>query len=373
MKPTGLYIDFPFCVARCAFCGFSVEGYRERPAMRYVAALKKELALHAKNRSNHHRLITSLYLGGGTPTRYPVGLLTELLSHCREQFNIAANAEISVEAHPATINAAKLVRLREAGVNRLSIGVQSFSDKQLRALGRNHSVQEVRDAFHAAREAGFINIGIDLMYALPNQTREEWEESLQAAIDLFPEHIALYALSIEEGTLFHRKNESGRLSLPSEEETLVFYETARGRLKEAGYTQYEISNFARPGYASRHNLLYWDRGEVLAVGLAAHSYLNREHLENTDSLPLYFESLASDRLPFARRERIDPREEKIDKIIFGLRKSNGIPLQLVSQDPDFRKTSDRLIENSFLQIEDNRLRLTDKGLHLADELAVAFI
>ncbi|HIE65519.1 MAG: radical SAM family heme chaperone HemW [Nitrospira sp.] len=373
MKPTGLYIDFPFCVARCAFCGFSVQGYRERPAEAYAAALEKELRLHAKEALNRHRLITSIYFGGGTPTIYPVDLLTGLLSLCRKRFHIASDAEISMEAHPATINAANLVPLRKAGVNRLSIGVQSFSDKHLRVLGRNHNAREAREAFHAARQAGFSNIGIDLMYALPEQTAEEWEETLQAAIALSPEHIALYALSIEEGTLFHKKQEAGDLSLPSEEETIAFYETARTRLKQADYAQYEISNFARPGYASRHNLRYWDRGEILAVGLAAHSYLNREHRENTDSLSAYLEQLASDHLPLVRKAAIDAREEEVDKIIFGLRKSEGIPLQFVTHDLVHKKTANRLIKNCLLHLEDDRLRLTDKGIHFADEVAVAFL
>ncbi len=373
MKPTGLYIDFPFCVARCAFCGFSVQGYRERPAMRYAAALEKELCLHAKNTEGEHRQITSIYLGGGTPTRYPVELLTRLLSLCREQFHVASDPEISIEAHPATINRANLIPLREAGITRLSIGVQSFSDQQLRGLGRNHTAQEAKEAFRAAREAGFHNIGIDLIYALPNQTVGEWEETLQATIALSPEHIALYALSIEEGTLFHKKNEAGHLSLPSEEEGITFYETARTTLKQAGYAQYEISNFARPGYASRHNLLYWNRGEILAVGLAAHSYLNREHRENTDSLPAYLEQLASDRLPLVNSKTVDLREEEIDKVIFGLRKSEGIPLRFVSHDPALKKTADRLIEDCLIQVEDSRLQLTDKGIHLADEVAVAFL
>jgi len=373
MKPTGLYIDFPFCVARCAFCGFSVQGYRERPALRYAAALEKEIGLHAKDASNHHRLITSIYLGGGTPTRYPTDLLTGLLSLCRKQFHIGSDAEISMEAHPATINQANLLPLRKAGVNRLSIGVQSFSDKHLRALGRNHTVQDALESFRAARQVGFDNIGIDLMYGLPEQTTIEWEETLQTAISLSPEHIALYALSIEEGTLFHKKQEAGHLSLPSEQEAIAFYETARTKLKQAGYAQYEVSNFARPGYASRHNLLYWDRGEILAIGLAAHSYLNREHRENTDSLPAYLEQLASDHLPLARRKAIDSREEKIDKIIFGLRKLEGIPLQFVEHDSALRKTTEGLIEDCLVQIKDSRLRLTDKGLHLADEVAVAFL
>ncbi|MFQ5949949.1 MAG: coproporphyrinogen-III oxidase family protein, partial [Nitrospiria bacterium] len=249
----------------------------------------------------------------------------------------------------------------------------SFSDKQLRALGRHHTVKEARAAFQMARQAGFTNIGIDLIYALPGQTPTEWEETLQAAIGLSPEHISVYSLSIEEGTLFHKKEKEGRLSLPSEEEVIAFYETGRTHLNQAGYQQYEISNFARPGYASRHNLLYWDRGEILAVGLAAHSYLDREYRENSDSLSSYLEQIESGHLPLARKEKIGLREEEVDKIIFGLRKSEGIPFQRISNNPVFRKTADRLIEDCLIQVKDGRLRLTSRGLHLADEVAVAFL
>ncbi|HLG23157.1 MAG TPA: radical SAM family heme chaperone HemW, partial [Candidatus Manganitrophaceae bacterium] len=282
MKALGLYIDFPFCVARCAFCAFNIQGYRKGIAERYAAALRKEIALHAQTEIGR-RSGNSVYFGGGTPTLYSPKVLNELLSSLREGWGLSDGVEATIEAHPATVDFQKLEALRTGGFNRLSMGAQSFSDQDLHALGRGHTAQEARDAFRAARAAGFTNIGIDLIYALPGQSIREWGETLQAAIDLAPEHLSVYGLSIEEGTLFHKKERAGTLSLPSDDEAVAFYRKSQDRLVAAGYRQYEISNFAKPGYACRHNLLYWDRGDALGIGLSAHSYIDGEHRANSDS------------------------------------------------------------------------------------------
>jgi oxygen-independent coproporphyrinogen-3 oxidase len=238
MIPAGLYVDFPFCLARCSFCAFNIQGYREGLAERYIAALRQEILLYAKQPIWQDRVMTSIYFGGGTPTLYPPEVLADLLSLCEKLFPISGDVEVTLEAHPATIDPSNLGPLREGGINRLSMGVQSFSDAHLEALGRHHTAEAARLAFHAARAAGFANIGIDLIYAIPGSSLIEWEETLQSAIHLSPEHLSLYCLSIEEGTLFHKKEKQGLLSLPSEEETILLYQTAQKRLKEAGYHQY---------------------------------------------------------------------------------------------------------------------------------------
>jgi oxygen-independent coproporphyrinogen-3 oxidase len=373
MVPAGLYVDFPFCLARCSFCAFNIQGYREGLAERYIAALRQEILLQAKEPIWQDRLMTSIYFGGGTPTLYPPGALVDLLSLCRESFQMAPDVEVTLEAHPATIDPSNLGPLREGGINRLSMGVQSFSDAHLEALGRHHTADAARLAFHAARAAGFTNIGIDLMYALPGVSLMEWEETLHSAVELSPEHLSLYCLSIEEGTLFHKKEKQGRLSLPSEEEIILLYQTAQRQLKEAGYHQYEISNFARPGVACRHNLHYWNRNESLGVGLSAHSYLDREYRANTDSLSAYLDQITSGRIPIAQTEKISLQAALKDKIIFGLRKTEGIPNHLLSQDRSFEKTCRKLIEEGLLIEEEDRLRLSSKGTLLADEVAIAFL
>lgn len=373
MNTTGLYIDFPFCLARCAFCAFNIQGYREGFSKRYIAALQKELALHAEAPSARERTITSVYLGGGTPSLYPPSVLCDLLSLIRTRFCVAADVEVTLEAHPATVDLERLTALRAGGVNRLSIGAQSFSDEHLKALGRGHTAEATRAAFHAARSAGFSNIALDLMFALPGQSSADWEGTLRSGIDLAPEHLSLYGLSIEAGTLFHKRERAGALSLPSEEEAIAFYQTAQTLLLAAGYLQYEISNFARPGYPCRHNLLYWDRGAVLGAGLSAHSYLNREHRANTDALPTYIDSIESGRRPTDQIEKISEETARRDQIIFGLRKSEGIPDHLLEGDSALLETAERLMEAGLLIQGGERTRLTSKGMLLADEVAIAFV
>ncbi len=378
MKPVGLYIDFPFCIARCAFCAFNIQGYREGWVNRYLLALQKELALHAESGTLREREVVSIYLGGGTPTLHPPETLTEIVSFCRRYFHVQPNAEITVEAHPATINLqaagatdplSYLHAIHEGGVNRLSIGVQSFSDKQLTNLGRHHTVNDVYHVFDTARKAGFNNIGIDLIYSLPGQTVFEWEDTLQSAIDLGPESLSIYGLSIEEGTLFHKKG----VTLPTEAEQTIQYQLAQKVLESAGYPQYEISNFAKPGYASRHNILYWNREETLGVGLSAHSYFNHAHQENTDSLPSYLDQVEAGHLPIKQVQRVSRQEEQIDAIIFGLRKREGIPQTLLQHPMNRTETAVSLIEAGLLAIEGDRILLTPQGMLLADTVALSFL
>ncbi len=372
-SPIGLYIDFPFCIARCAFCAFHVQGFRSRQAKRYLCALQNEIELVAVSGVLEDYLITSIYLGGGTPTQYEPEIISELIAFCRKRFIVSDDAEISLEAHPVTLDREKLLKFRKSGINRLSLGVQSFSDQHLKALGRNHTAFEAETAFYDARSAGFNNIAIDLIYGLPDQTALDWYSTLQHAIALSPEHLSIYALSIEEGTLFGRLEKEGRLCLPAEEEVLNFYETARSQFAEAGYLHYEISNFAKAGKQCLHNLLYWDRGESMAFGLAAHSYFNQTHRENTEDLKQYIEALEADRLPSTHINKIDKREEKIDRIIFGLRKIGGIPLDFFEGDAQMSLTRDRLAQDGLLKIEKERVALSPKGFSLADEVALAFL
>lgn len=371
--PIGLYIGFPFCIARCAFCAFHVQGFRSRSAERYLDALKKEIKLITASGMLEDRRINSIYLGGGTPTQYAPEIIGELVTLCHQCFSIAEDAEISLEAHPASLDRNKLLKLRKTGINRLSLGVQSFSDQHLKALGRHHTVEDAVSVFHAARSAGFDNIAVDLIYGLPEQTHRDWQSTLQQAVSLSPEHLSIYGLSIEEGTLFARLNKEGRLHLPDEETVLAFYETSRSQLSGAGYEHYEISNFAKASKHCLHNLLYWDRGETLALGLAAHSYLKRTHRENTEDLAQYIALLEADKLPLSHAEKVSLREEKLDRILFGLRKIEGIPAVFFEEDSMQSLTRDRLVRGGLLNMTKNSVSLSKKGLLLADEVALAFL
>ena len=368
MTPFGLYIDFPFCIARCSFCAFNVQGFREGISERYRLALHKELAMHANGREGVRPLrVVSLYLGGGTPTLYPPQAILEIVSACQRYFSFQADTEITIEAHPATMNVASMREIREK-INRLSMGVQSFSDEYLKLLGRKHTVQEAVAAFSAAREAGFDNIGIDLIYALPNQSLDGWESTLHTAIDLSPEHISIYGLSIEEGTLFHKRG----VLLPSEEEQIIQYQLAQRVLCDAGYHQYEISNFAKTGFACRHNSLYWDRAETLGIGVSAHSYLNNEHKENTASIISYCEQVEAGHIPTEQTISVSIEQANTDRIVFGLRKREGIEKTLLHSLQKHEQTASLLIKSGLLIEEDDRVCLTPRGMLLADQVATAF-
>ncbi len=373
METLGLYIDFPFCIARCAFCAFDVEGYRVKWAERYMDALHQEIKIYAALPEIAGREITSIYLGGGTPSHYPSAVLENLLTQCRNLFKISADAEITLEAHPATIDKNNLCDFQKMDINRLSLGMQSFSDEQLKQLGRHHTAQQAITAFQNARKAGFENIGIDLMYGLPNEHAKDWEKTLQQAIALSPEHISIYALSIESGTLFDKKHRAGKLNLCSEEDSAALYEKAQVLLTQANYKQYEISNFAKAGYESQHNLRYWNQEEVLSFGISGHSYLNGERTVNIGKIPDYIKKLEMGTLPIAEQEKVHPRDAEIDHVIFGLRKTEGIPVYNILRDPVFRKINQKLEHAGLLHNKAGRIKLTSKGMHFADEVAMAFL
>ncbi len=368
MNSIGLYIDIPFCIARCAFCAFNIQGYQEERAQSYITALQKELSLYRD--TLNERIITSIYVGGGTPSLYPAEILTGLLEAIFNQCQLTKDAEITLEAHPAAVDLEKLITLRQSGFNRLSLGIQSFSDQQLMALNRHHTVYDAKKSYAAARAAGFTNIGIDLIYGLPEETISAWEQTVDAAISLQPNHLSLYALSIEEGTLFHKKYKAGELSLPTEEEIIDQYRLAQKKLKAAGILQYELSNFGSP---CRHNLLYWDRKEVLGIGLSAHSYVDKKSWANTDSLKIYLEKLKNGELPISEMETETDMMIRKDQIIFGLRKSEGISRSFVIEDENHHQIMETLIEEGLLIAFEDRLSLTARGELLADEVAIAFM
>ena len=365
----GVYIDFPFCIARCAFCDFNIQGFREGLAKRYESAVLKEIALHAKNGALKGQEIVSIYLGGGTPTCYSPETLNHIVRSCRTFFDTQKEIEITVEAHPATIDQSYLETIQAGGINRLSMGVQSFSNEVLTQLGRHHSAEDVYTAFRAARAAGFNNLSIDLIYALPEQSRKHWEDTLKTAIQLDPEHISVYCLSIEEGTLFHKQ---GVVSIP-EEEQIAQYQSAQHLLDAAGFLQYEISNFAKAGYAARHNILYWDRHDTLGIGLSAHSYINHKHKTNANSLRSYCESIEAGDIPIMETRTVSIEEHQIDQIVFGLRKKEGILKTLLQHSPNRMTQAASLIKEGLLSTAGDRIFLTRDGMMVADEVAISFL
>ena len=278
--PLGLYIHIPFCQRKCPYCDFNTYTELDRLFVPYTKALIREIQRAGETWG--HPVVSTLFLGGGTPTLLPIELLAEILTACRQVFRLDPDAEITSEANPGTVDQARFAGLRVLGVNRLSIGVQSFDPEELRFLGRIHTADEAEAAFHAARAAGFENINLDFIYGLPKQKPETWLATLDRAITLQPEHISLYSLTIEEGTPFARWAAQGRIAYPDDDLAADLYELARERLQAAGYVQYEISNWARhdsaplltdqnPRFACRHNLIYWRYQPYLGFGAGAHS------------------------------------------------------------------------------------------------------
>lgn len=271
---SSLYVHIPFCVSRCLYCDFFSTTVRGTAHESYVALLLQQLKVLRLNEPATTALKT-LYLGGGTPSVLKTEQLVLLLSACRELFGFAADAEMSIEVNPATFTGNYLQRLREIGFNRLSIGVQSFHSGQLLRLGRCHDPEQSRQTIAAARSAGFDNLSLDLMFALPGQKREQLENEIDQLLHHEPEHISVYGLTIEQGTAFARQLRQGRLETCDDDDYASQYELLRERLTRAGYEHYELSNFARTGYRCRHNQVYWRRQSCLALGAGAHGFCDR--------------------------------------------------------------------------------------------------
>jgi oxygen-independent coproporphyrinogen-3 oxidase len=379
MDTIGIYIHIPFCTYQCPFCAFSTVQYSRTLLDSYLDALKRELISHPELQSLKDRKLQSIYLGGGTPSLVSPEQLTEILDLCRSLFEVANDLEISLEATPESINAKRIQGLLHAGVNRLSLGAQSFSDNELKLLGRNHTAIQTRQAFSIARDAGFTNINLDLIYGLPNQSLEQWKFTLEEALALQPEHISIYGLTLEEGTIFYESKQAGRFSLPDEGEQSEMYLTAQRLLTTNGFEQYEVSNFSRPDYHCRHNLPYWSDGEYIGLGASAHSHLNGRRFANCFDPQGYIQHVSADGHAVAEIEQLSPEKKAREAIAIGLRRTAGFNLQdildryHVELSQAFYRTLHDLRSQDLITFSSESIRLTPKGLLLADELAATLI
>lgn len=335
----------------------------------YIEALKKEIAARAVDKR-----IATIYFGGGTPSLLTSGQITGLLSLLKSKFVLDSEAEVSLEANPGTLDAVLAKELRGAGINRLSIGAQSFHDDELRMLGRIHRSEDIRSAFHTARNAGFANINLDLIYGLPGQSLSKWEETLRSAIELGPEHISCYLLSLEDNVPLKRSIIEGRLPSPDDDLAAGQYELAEGMLAEHGYEHYELSNWARPGYRCRHNLFYWQLGSYLGFGAAAHSFFDGHRLANTHDLDLYLEN------PLSIEEdcKVDKALGAAEATILGLRLVDGIDLKEINNNfseafASYQTIFEEVKDLGLLEVDDSRIRLTGRGRLLSNEVFWRFL
>jgi len=379
-----LYIHIPFCLKRCAYCDFVSGIYDFDRAAAYVEALKKEISrIPADNK------FSTLYMGGGTPTALSTPVLEDLFRHIFSRFSFNGGYEATVEANPGTLEKGKLQSIFSAGVNRISIGIQSFHDDELAFLGRVHSSREAGQAVRLARDAGFENIGIDLIYGIPGQSITGWMDTLKKTVKLKPEHISTYELTVEEGTLLYQFLNGPPAGVPglprkrptrlSEGAIIEMYNLTIDHLKSEGYIHYEISNFAMPDHFSRHNLHCWDRGEYYGAGLGAHSFINGERFFNTDNLDDYLVAVMENRSPVRETEHITEDKALSEAIFLGLRKIEGINIRLFSElyRKDifslYGKEIKEIMEAGLIELEKENIRLTKKGLLLSNEVFERFI
>jgi oxygen-independent coproporphyrinogen-3 oxidase len=363
----GLYVHVPFCSALCPYCDFAVVVGRRELHQRYCEALVEEAGA-----SGWSETATSVFVGGGTPTFLDASLLAGTLQWMSGAVPIAIDAEVTVEANPESATEATLRTLRAAAVNRLSIGAQSFRPHVLRALGRSHSVEDIGRAVAAARAAGFDNVSLDLIYGGPGESDEDWQATLDAAVSLAPEHLSCYALTIEERTAFGRAVARGRMPAPDEDALADRYETACAALGRAGYAHYEVSNWAKPGWASRQNLLYWTQGNYLGLGVGAHSHRDGARWWNARSLSRYLADPARAR---AGEERLDPGARAEEWLSLRLRLVEGFDVAEAERrlGRTLAEVLSSLEREGLARLDRGRAALTTRGMLLENAVTARLL
>ncbi len=363
-KPLELYIHIPFCIRKCAYCDFLSAPAAPEVQEAYVGQLLQEIAA-SKKLSEDYEAVT-VFFGGGTPGILKGELLCSILRALRDRFSVREDAEITVEANPGTVNRDKLVQYREAGVNRISLGLQSADNQELKLLGRIHTWEQFLESFQLARETGFRNINVDLMSALPGQTTESVHRTLERVLALSPEHISAYSLILEEGTPFHKRYEGHPELLPSEEEERQMYYDTRDRLCACGYEHYEISNFAKPGYACRHNLGYWERTDYKGFGLGAASLLENVRYTNQTDLTEYLKGNFA-----GTEEPLTEQAVREEYFFLGLRKMEGVEPGRYRE--HYEERIQRLQAQQLLEEKDGRIRLTERGTDVSNYVMAQFL
>lgn len=365
-----LYIHIPFCIRKCLYCDFLSLPYDPALAQRYTDALCRELEM----RNSDAAVLRTVYIGGGTPTILPEACLSQIFSRIRRSYTMAPEAEITVEANPGTLTVEKAAVLHTLGVNRVSLGVQSFMDTELRTLGRIHTASEAEKCAGMLLAAGIGNLSLDLIYGIPGQSITTWKGSLDRAVSLSPTHISAYELTPEKGTPLDGSLTAGKLAMPEEELILEMSDLAIDFLAGRGFVHYEISNYARDGYQCLHNLNYWDRGEYLAAGAGAHSFLNDVRSSNTWDVREYIETLTRGMLPVAESNEI-PCETALSEFVFlGLRKTAGLGLKdCADRGLDLHGAAAGMIREGLMELTDDHLRLTRKGLPVANTVIVTLM
>ena len=378
MKNTiGLYIHIPFCRQKCLYCDFPSWAGKEEQMQGYVDALKKEI----ENRGKIYKgkKVVSVFFGGGTPTTLTIPMLEQLMQAVFANWNISEDAEITTEANPGTLDKEMAEALKNMGFNRLSMCVQAWQDRLLKSLGRIHSIEIFQNNFNAVREAGFENVNTDLMFALPDQTMEDWQETVKNIVALGPEHISAYSLILEEGTPFFDKYEKGELEPAEEDLDRDMYHWAVDYLAEMGYEQYEISNFAKAGKESRHNRIYWQAEEYLGMGLGSHSYMEGERFHNIYDLQEYMKAEGDVSLLKEEVEIITEEDALAEFMFLGLRLTEGVSFDRFRErfgkemKNIYGEQIEKLVQENLLEEDEIGIRLTRKGVDISNYVFEKFL
>lgn len=366
MEPLAVYVHVPFCPSKCGYCDFNSYAMDGEIVERTVDAMVAEI----RRSPWRGRPAKTIFFGGGTPTFLEEGQLLRIFEAVLDTHPPMESCEITSEANPGTVDTPKFRAMRGAGFNRISLGAQSFLDSDLLALDRVHRAGDIERAVGAARDAGFGNLNLDLMFALPNQSVHAWKRNLDRALALDPEHLSLYCLTIEPNTAFYKKQLRGQLDLPDEDRQVAMYEACVRRTAEAGYAQYEISNFAKPGLACRHNLEYWYGNEYAGYGPGAVGMVEGVRATNMKHPRLYCETVEAGKPLACESEALDEATRRMERIMLGLRLNDGLPLEGLALDA---KALDRLASRDWIELDAHRLRLTPAGRHFCSEVALALV
>ena len=371
-----LYLHMPFCVRKCAYCDFLSFPTDQETQNLYTRRLREDIDAMGKKYGDIP--VDTIFIGGGTPSVPDSALIVGIMEHVRKAFHVAEGAEISMEANPGTVTREKLTDYRRAGINRLSFGLQSANDRELKLLGLIHTWAEFLESFHLARECGFTNINIDLMSALPGQTRESWKDTLKRVTDLNPEHISAYSLIIEDGTPFGEKygSEEGRKLLPDEDSEREMYHETKRFLRDCGYERYEISNYAKPGRACRHNIGYWTGLPYLGLGLGASSYMDGCRFAVNSDMKQYLEEKPG---MFTDVEKLTKKDMEEEFFYVGLRMTAGVSLPEferrfgVSAKDVYPGLMEMFVEEKAAVFQGDRFVLTDYGLDVSNYIMAQFL
>ena len=369
---SSVYIHIPFCTTKCYYCAFNTYTFHKAQAEAYLQVLRTEMELYASEAET----LQTIFIGGGTPSILSAHTLAQLFSDIYSNFAISPDAEITVECNPGTVDPEKLGVMRNNGVNRLSFGLQAMQDETLKQLGRIHTVSEFLHSYHLARECGFKNINIDLIFALPEQALEAWNYTLNEVISLEPEHISAYNLVMEEETPFYEQWQAGELHLPPEDTEADMFQYTIETLTAHGYTHYEICNFAKPNHFAKHNLVYWNNQACIGLGAGACGYVNGVRYTNIRGITPYIDELRQRNKPISDTEHLTGYAEKAETLMLALRKREGISLENYQNrfgeeiEVTFGEILKKWGDLHLLEQTDTHLRLTDNGLFLANEVFV---